>query len=68
MYFSLAVEALDGRPLGEGRITNITDELQMQIGTLHNETLKFYVISSPNYPLILGLPWLRRHTMEPCLS
>ncbi|KAL0177254.1 hypothetical protein M9458_026148, partial [Cirrhinus mrigala] len=29
-------------------------------------TLKFYVIPSPNHPLILGLPWLRQH--DPYIS
>ncbi len=62
----LAVEALDGRPLGEGRISRVTDELSMQIGILHKEILKFYVISSPTHPLILGLPWLRKH--DPYIS
>ncbi len=62
----LAVEALDGRPLGEGRISRVTDELSMQIGILHKEILKFYVISSPIHPLILGLPWLRKH--DPYIS
>ncbi len=38
----------------------------MQIGILHKEILKFYVISSPIHPLILGLPWLRKH--DPCIS
>ncbi|KAL0187127.1 hypothetical protein M9458_018797, partial [Cirrhinus mrigala] len=62
----LAVEALDGRPLGEGRVTALTEGLKMQVGPEHSETLKFYVISSPNHPLILGLPWLRQH--DPYIS
>ncbi len=33
----------------------------MLIGTLHFEFIKFYVIHSPNYPIILGLPWLCTH-------
>ncbi len=33
---------------------------------LHKEILKFYVISSPIHPLILGLPWLRKH--DPYIS
>ncbi len=62
----LAVEALDGRPLGEGRISRVTDEISMQIGILPKEILKFYVISSPIHPLILGLPWLCKH--DPYIS
>ncbi|KAL1276285.1 hypothetical protein QQF64_035908 [Cirrhinus molitorella] len=33
----------------------------MQVGTLHIESLRFLVIHSPTYPLILGMPWLRQH-------
>ncbi len=61
---SLAVEVLDGRPLGEGRICRLTEEIKMQLGTLHTETIQFYVIQSPNHPLILGLPWLRTHNPQ----
>ncbi len=57
----MAVEALDGRPLGEGRVFCITEEVKLLIGTLHSEFIKFYVIHSPNNPIILGLPWLRTH-------
>ncbi len=57
----MAVEALDGRPLGEGRVSRITEEAKLLIGTLHSEFIKFYVIHSPNHPIILGLPWLRTH-------
>ncbi len=57
----MAVEALDGRPLGEGRVSRITEEAKLLIGTLHSEVIKFYVIHSPNHPIILGLPWLRTH-------
>ncbi len=57
----LAVEALDGRPLGEGRVLRITEEVKLQIGTLHSEFIQFYVIHSPNHSIILGIPWLRTH-------
>ncbi len=57
----LAVEALDGRPLGEGRILRITEEVKLQIGTLHSEFIRLYVIQSPSHSIILGLPWLRTH-------
>ncbi len=57
----LAVEALDGRPLGEGRILRITEEVKLQIETLHSEFIRLYVIQSPSHSIILGLPWLRTH-------
>lgn len=57
----LTVEALDGRPIGEGTVAHITEEVHMQVGVLHHEQIRFYVIHSPHNPVILGLPWLRRH-------
>ncbi len=61
---SLAVEALDGRPLGKGKILRLTEPVKLHIGTLHSEKIQFYVIQSPTYPLILGLPWLRTHDSQ----
>ncbi len=58
---SLAVEALDCRPLGKGKILHLTEPVKLHIGTLHSEESQFYVIQSPTHPLILGLPWLRTH-------
>ncbi len=58
---SLAVEALDGRPLGKGGILRLTESVTLRIGTLHSESIQLYVIRSPTHPLILGLPWLRTH-------
>ncbi len=45
----LAVEVIDGRPLGEGRVLRITEEVKLQIGILHSEFIQFYVIHSPNH-------------------
>ncbi len=33
---SLAVEALDGRPLGKGKILRLTEPVTLHIGTLHS--------------------------------
>ncbi len=63
---SLAVEALDGRPLSKGKILRLTEPVTLHIGTLHSEEIQFYVIHSPTHPLILGLPWLR--TYDPQIS
>lgn len=57
----LAVEALDGRPIGNGRIQHVTKSLNLQIGALHKERINFYIIQPSRHPVILGLPWLRRH-------
>ncbi len=57
----LAVEVVDRRPLGTGRITHLTTKLTMRTGVLHQETIQFYILSTSHAPIILGLPWLRRH-------
>ncbi|KAL0161744.1 hypothetical protein M9458_045469, partial [Cirrhinus mrigala] len=58
---SLSVEALDGRPLGEGRVHSLTEEMRMEIRALHRELIQFYAIHTPHHTVILGLPWLRKH-------
>ncbi len=58
---SLAVEAVDGRPLGSGRITHLTARLTLVTGALHQEIMQFYIIPTLHAPVILGLPWLRKH-------
>ncbi|KAI2650775.1 Transposon Tf2-9 polyprotein [Labeo rohita] len=62
----LAVATIDGRPLGSGRIRNTTDDLTLRIEPAHQEIIRFFLISSPQAPIILGYPWLNRH--EPNIS
>ncbi len=57
----LAVEAVDGRPLGTGKITHLTSRLMLTPGALHRESIQFYIIPTAHTSVILGLPWLRRH-------
>ena len=57
----LAIEALDGRPLQPAHVTHETVPLSMAVGALHHEIIQFQVISSPNFPLVIGYPWLLRH-------
>lgn len=64
-HSSLTVEALDGRPLGEGKIHRVT-EVKMHIGSLHSESISVYVIHAPHHSIILGFPWLQTH--NPCIS
>ncbi|KAI2656673.1 Retrotransposon-derived protein PEG10 [Labeo rohita] len=56
-----SMAALDGRPLGEGHVKFIIDDLVLQTGALHTETLRLFTINSPRNPIILGLPWLEKH-------
>ncbi|KAI2663508.1 Transposon Tf2-9 polyprotein [Labeo rohita] len=62
----LAVAAIDGRPLGSGWIRNTTDDLTLRIEPAHREIIRFFLISSPQAPIILGYPWLNQH--EPNIS
>ncbi|KAI2666797.1 Transposon Tf2-6 polyprotein [Labeo rohita] len=58
---SVTVAALDGRPLGSGRIHHTTDDLTLRIEPSHQETIRLFIISSPQSPVILGYPWLHLH-------
>ncbi|KAI2654269.1 Transposon Tf2-6 polyprotein [Labeo rohita] len=57
----VSVEALDGRPLGPGRVNLTTNDLTLLVEPSHQETIRFYVITSPHSPIILGYPWLNQH-------
>lgn len=59
----LTIMALDGRPLESGRVSLHTIPLYLQVGD-HLETLQFYAIISPEFPLILGFPWLVLHNPQ----
>ncbi len=50
----LAVAALDGRPLGSGRIQFTTEDLSLCTGAFHTETIRLFVFQSPQTPIILG--------------
>ncbi len=52
----LAVEAVDGRPLGTGKITHLTSRLMLTTGALHQESIQFYIIPTVHASVILGLP------------
>ncbi|KAL0203651.1 hypothetical protein M9458_001669, partial [Cirrhinus mrigala] len=64
--FPVAVAALDGRPLGTGRVDHTTKDLTLRLEPDHQESIRFFIITSPQSPLILGYPWLNRH--EPTIS
>lgn len=55
-----SVTALDGRPLEPGKVTEATQSLKLTIAK-HQQEETFYLIDSPEYPVILGHPWLHRH-------
>ncbi|KAL0156943.1 hypothetical protein M9458_048189, partial [Cirrhinus mrigala] len=57
---------LDGRPLGTGKVQQTTQDLTFLIEPAHQETIRFFIISSPQSPVILGYPWLNLH--EPSIA
>lgn len=48
-------------PLGTGHIHHITGDISLQVGTLHKETIRLFLIKSLQNPIILGFPWLQLH-------
>jgi hypothetical protein len=56
----IPVEAIDGRALSSGAVTETTIPLVLQIGA-HQEELTFYLIATPRHPIVLGLSWLETH-------
>ncbi|KAL0181815.1 hypothetical protein M9458_024221, partial [Cirrhinus mrigala] len=62
----VTVAALDGRPLGTGKVQQTTQDLTLLIEPAHQETIRFFIISSPQSPVILGYPWLNLH--EPSIA
>uniref|UniRef100_A0A8C5R5D1 ribonuclease H n=1 Tax=Leptobrachium leishanense TaxID=445787 RepID=A0A8C5R5D1_9ANUR len=55
------IQVVDGSSLGAGPVTKETIPLSSTLGPSHRELLSYDVITSPVFPIILGLPWLRRH-------
>ncbi|KAL1280048.1 hypothetical protein QQF64_014648 [Cirrhinus molitorella] len=57
----IAVEALDGRPLGPGTIQSTTADLTLQTDPNHQERIRLFILPSPSTPVVLGYPWLLLH-------
>ena len=56
----LSVSALDGQPIGDGKVTSATTPLRLRVGN-HNKTISLHLLDSPEFPVVLGFPWLNRH-------
>uniref|UniRef100_A0A4W5KT83 Retrotransposon gag domain-containing protein n=1 Tax=Hucho hucho TaxID=62062 RepID=A0A4W5KT83_9TELE len=52
------VHALDSRPLGSGLIREVTAPMGMVTQEGHKERISLFLIDSPTFPVMLGLPWL----------
>ena len=57
-----ALEVIDGRPISSGDITEIV-KLPLLVNK-HQEMLPAFVTSLGQYPLVLGIPWLRHHDVS----
>ena len=55
------VHALDSRPLGSGLIREATTPLGMVMQGGNKERISLFLIDSPAFPVVLGLPWLACH-------
>ena len=55
------VHALASRPLGSGLIREATAPLCMITQEGHKEKISLFLIDSPAYSVVLGLPWLVCH-------
>uniref|UniRef100_A0A4W5QCZ4 ribonuclease H n=1 Tax=Hucho hucho TaxID=62062 RepID=A0A4W5QCZ4_9TELE len=60
------VHALDSRPLGSGLIREATAPLGMVTQEGHRERISLFLIDSPAFLVVLGLPWLACH--DPTIS
>ncbi|XP_069610855.1 zinc finger protein 729-like [Ranitomeya imitator] len=55
----ITMETVDGSPLISGPVDQETVPLEILLEPNHQEQLSFLLISSPHFPVILGIPWLR---------
>ena len=56
----LSVSALDGQPIGDGKVTSNTTPLRLHVGN-HNKSISLHLLDSPEFPVVLGFPWLNHH-------
>ncbi len=60
----LRVESINGKPLGRGYVKFESPLMKLQIGNLYEEAIKFLVLEETTVDIILGRPWLTRHSPE----
>ncbi|KAH0604494.1 uncharacterized protein H6S33_006871, partial [Morchella sextelata] len=53
------VDVMDGRPIESGTITHIVN-VSLDIHG-HRETASCFVTKLGHYPIVMGIPWMRRH-------
>uniref|UniRef100_A0A8K9UP60 CCHC-type domain-containing protein n=1 Tax=Oncorhynchus mykiss TaxID=8022 RepID=A0A8K9UP60_ONCMY len=55
------VHSLASRPLGSGLVREATIPLEMITQGNHKERISLFLIDSPAFPVVLGIPWLAIH-------
>jgi hypothetical protein len=55
-----SIVVIDGRPIASRNITEEIEPLQILLDSLAS-IISFNIISSPEHPIILGLPWFELH-------
>ena len=55
------VHSLDSQPLGSGLVREATVLLDMVTQGNHKERISLFLIDSPAFPVVLGVPWLASH-------
>ena len=58
-----SVSVIDGRPIASGDIVEESEPIRVVLGNLAC-IISFNIIRSPEYPVILGLPWFELHNPE----
>lgn len=62
----IPIEAYDGQ-LAEKALSHYTAPVTLQIGD-HYEVIEFNIATVAHYPVILGIPWIRKHDVAICLG
>lgn len=57
----IVMRGLDGQPLSTGLIQYKTPPIRLQVGSIHQEEIEFFLIDCSSVPLVLGNPWLVTH-------
>ena len=55
-----SVVVIDGRPIASGKIVEESEPIQVVLDNLVC-VVSFNIISSPDHPIVLGLPWFELH-------
>ena len=61
-----SLEVIDGRPILSGAVTHLAI-VTLRIHN-HTETLPLFVTKLGHYPIVLGIPWLRKNDVTICFA